>query len=255
MINRINIIGSGRVANKLALYLSQTTEILSVHSLEADRLRNLAQIINAKAVSKISELDSNAELNLIAVSDDQIDVVAQGLDKDIPVVHTSGSVSVDVFKGFKDAGILYPLQTFSVDRVIDISKIPFLLETNNPMFMEELKEFTLSRFSSNIYEVDSEKRSRIHIAAVFASNFCNHLWGISEEILGKEGIRLDLLEPLISESIQKVMVEGSRSSQTGPAVRGDQGVLNSHIETLTGKDQEIYRLISDSIKEKFNQAE
>jgi predicted short-subunit dehydrogenase-like oxidoreductase (DUF2520 family) len=252
MINNINIIGSGRVANKLALYLSQTTNILSIHSLEADRLRNLAQVINAKAVSNIHELSSDAELNVIAVSDDQIEAVAKKLNKDIPVVHTSGSVTLDVFEGYQDSGILYPLQTFSVDRVIDISKIPFLLECNNPQFMEKLKEFTASRLSSNIYEVDSDKRKRIHIAAVFAANFCNHLWSISEDILRKEGIELDLFEPLITESIQKAMVEGCRASQTGPAVRGDDNTINQHIDALEGTDKELYKQITLAIMEKFS---
>ncbi|MBN4082080.1 DUF2520 domain-containing protein [bacterium AH-315-B15] len=252
MINKINIIGSGRVANKLALYLSQTTEILSIHSLEPDRLRNLAQIINAKAVSDVRELSSDAELNLIAVSDDQIEDVAKGLNRQVPVVHTSGSVTLDVFEGFDYAGILYPLQTFSVDRVIDISKIPFLIESNNIEFMERLKEFTSSRLSSNMYEVDSDKRSRIHVAAVFAANFANHLWSISEDILRKEGIELDLFEPLIIESIQKAMVEGCAPSQTGPAVRGDENTINQQLETLDGMDKEIYQLMTLAIQEKFN---
>jgi len=252
MIKNINIIGSGRVANKLALYLSQTTNILSIHSLEPDKLRNLAQIINAKAVSNIRELSSDAELNLIAVSDDQITAVAEGLNREVPVVHTSGSVTLEVFDGFKEAGILYPLQTFSVDRVIDISKIPFLVEATSPQFMERLKEFTASRLSSNMYEVDSDKRSRIHVAAVFAANFANHLWSISEDILKKEGIELDLFEPLIIESIQKAMVEGCTPSQTGPAVRGDDNTITQHLETLEGTDKKIYEMLTLAIMEKFS---
>jgi len=251
MINNINIIGSGRVANKLALYLSQTTNILSIHSLDVERLRNLAQIINAKAVSNIKEISTEAELNIVAVSDDQIEVVAKELNRDTAVIHTSGSVNLEVFEDYENAGILYPLQTFSVDRVIDISKIPFLVESNNPEFMAKLKEFTSSRLSSNIYEVDSDKRSHIHVAAVFASNFANHLWSISEDILKKEGIDLDLLEPLIIESIQKALVEGCRASQTGPAVRGDDSVIDLHLSTLSGKDKEIYQLLTEAIREKF----
>lgn len=251
-MNSINIIGSGRVANKLALYLSQTTNILSIHSLEADRLRNLAQIINAKAVSDIHELDSEAELTIIAVSDDQIQAVAEQLDKTKAVIHTSGSIGIEVFEGFDKAGILYPLQTFSVDRVIDISRIPFLIEATNADFMEDLKAFTSSKLSSNIYEVDSEKRSKIHVAAVFANNFTNYLWSISEEVLKKEGIELDILEPLLTESIQKAIVEGTMPSQTGPAIRGDEKVIEKHLNYLEGKPKEVYELLTNAIREKFN---
>ena len=91
---------------------------------------------------------------------------------------------------------------------------------------------------------------KIHLAAVIASNFTNHLLYESQQILEKEKIDFSWIRPLMEETIRKAFETGKPASvQTGPAKRKDQKVLDTHLQLLQSKPdmQEIYRLISSSI--------
>jgi predicted short-subunit dehydrogenase-like oxidoreductase (DUF2520 family) len=99
-----------------------------------------------------------------------------------------------------------------------------------------------------VFEVDARNRYAIHLAAVFACNFTNHLIHISEHILNDQGFDLQLLRPLIAETLNKSLDLGPADAQTGPAARGDSDVINRHMVYLenTGYD-DIYRLITQQI--------
>lgn len=87
------------------------------------------------------------------------------------------------------------------------------------------------------------------MAAVFASNFSNHMLTLSKGILEQNNLTFDLLKPLISETINKSLAIGPEDAQTGPAKRGDLEILDRHMEFLTEDEtlSEIYKLISQSI--------
>ena len=72
------------------------------------------------------------------------------------------------------------------------------------------------------------------------------------KILEKEGLDFSMLRPLIFETAHKVMLMSPENAQTGPARRGDDGILSMHKTLLRGEDrklQNIYSLLSDSIRE------
>ena len=105
--------------------------------------------------------------------------------------------------------------------------------------------------SGRVVEISSEKRKILHLAAVFANNFVNHLYGIAGKILEKEQLEFDLLRPLIFETAHKILLMPPEQAQTGPARRGDEGILNMHKALLKGdcKLSELYTMLSDSIRE------
>lgn len=200
------------------------------------------------AVDDIEDLRV-ADLTIICVNDEAITDIVEFLDKKSRVVHTSGSVSIDVFKDFEDFGILYPLQTFSKNRTIDLSTIPWLIEASNQDFLEDLKGFCHDSFKANPVEASSKDRKIIHLAAVFASNYTTQMIRESEKILEKNSMRLDLLKPLILESIGKSLDMGPSNALTGPAKRNDLQVLQAHIEMIDDTElQQLYKLLAERIK-------
>ena len=96
--------------------------------------------------------------------------------------------------------------------------------------------------------MSSEQRKQLHIAAVFACNFSNHMFAIADKILTQSNIDFKLLLPIINQTVKKLNKNKASEVQTGPAKRKDKKIIESHIKKLSDKEtKEIYKLISDSI--------
>ncbi len=150
MIRKINIIGSGNVATILGQALSSKVEVCTVYSKQIENALNLAEKIKSVGVDRLDKLSLNVDLNIILLKDDVIAEVAQQLPKNIPIVHTSGSIPIDVFDQFKNYGILYPLQTFSKDSNLNIEEVPFLIEGDSSYSEDMIMNFCKENLSKNI---------------------------------------------------------------------------------------------------------
>ena len=96
--------------------------------------------------------------------------------------------------------------------------------------------------------MSSEQRKQLHIAAVFACNFSNHMFAIADKILTQSNIDFKLLLPIINQTVKKLNKNKASEVQTGPAKRKDKKIIESHIKKLSDKEtKKIYKLISDSI--------
>ena len=75
------------------------------------------------------------------------------------------------------------------------------------------------------------------------------MYGIAHRLLAEEEIPFDVLLPLIDETSAKVHMLTPREAQTGPAIRGDKDVMQSHLQMLAEEKDlnEIYALISNYI--------
>ncbi len=250
---RVNIVGAGNVATHLSKALfAGGVEIVSVFSRDFINARALSHQFAAKAVDDVRDIDSNVDLNIVTIKDDAIVEVALKLDKAVPVVHSSGSAPIDVFNGFNQFGVLYPLQTFSKQRALDIASIPFLIEGNSIEFTAWLIKFCEDYLSENAHKADSKIRSEIHLSAVFACNFTTQLLQESDLLLQKSNLDLSVLHPLIKETMEKVLELGPKEAMTGPAKRGDIATIEKHIDKLDDADLKVlYRLLSDRISTNF----
>jgi predicted short-subunit dehydrogenase-like oxidoreductase (DUF2520 family) len=253
---RIVCLGSGNVATHMALaFKSAGAELLQIWSKTLSHAEVLAGQTGATATDKLKDIDRNADLYIIAVKDDAIVEIAETL-KGIEglIVHTSGATSIDVFKPdvTKHFGVLYPLQTFSKSKTVDFSKIPLCIEAGTAETQVLLKEIAKA-ISPLIYEVSSADRKLLHLAAVFACNFTNHLYHLGQEILQQNQLSFDLLRPLILETAEKVQTALPYDVQTGPAVRNDKQTLEKHLELLQNMPElaEIYKTLSKSIKKTY----
>ena len=188
------------------------------------------------------------EVVIICVKDDAIASVAERLgDVEALVVHTSGSTDIDALP-HRRRGVLYPMQTFSRDRLVDFAEIPLFLETADDEDMKLLVHLAQS-ISRNVRQLDSQRRRSLHLAAVFACNFTNHCYDLSAQVLQQAGLPFEVMLPLIDETARKVHTLSPREAQTGPAVRYDEGVISRHEEMLSGTPRDIYHLMSQSIHE------
>jgi predicted short-subunit dehydrogenase-like oxidoreductase (DUF2520 family) len=247
---KIILIGAGNVATQIGLALKDAGyKISQVYSKTKSSAASLSKKLKASSITDLKKIDKDAAIYIIAVKDDAVTDIAKQLKlKDNIVVHTSGSVSIDALKKTSsNYGVLYPLQTFTKDKKINFKTVPLCIEGNNKATSTSLQYFAKS-ISSNVKLVSSEQRKVIHLAAVFACNFSNHMYSIADDILKKNKLSLDLLKPLIEETAQKIKDNSPAKVQTGPAVRGDKKVMEGHLKLIDNKNRkEIYKLISQSI--------
>jgi len=244
---RVSIIGSGNVAQHLIQAFSKTTdiELVQVFARKATSVSNLISI--DKITSNFSELKP-VDLTIIAVTDDVIAAVSKELlFENQFVVHTSGSVSMDVIDDKNRQGVFYPLQTFSKSKEVDFKTIPICLEAQNNSDYQTLETVAKS-ISDVIYKVNSEQRKALHISAVFVSNFVNHLYQIGNDICIENDLSFDILKPLIQETANKILTLTPLEAQTGPAKRKDTQTINAHLNYLKDDNQkEIYKMLTKSI--------
>lgn len=246
---RIVILGTGNVATHLCRALSQKCHVVQIWSRNVDHARELAaEMPDAQAIDAVADVVTDADYYIISVPDNAItSVVAQMPKVSGVVAHTSGSVELKALCGCNDnLGVFYPLQTFTKSKAVDFSEIPFFIEGSNADSAERLRDLA-QQLSSSVHFADSKQRASLHIAAVFACNFANHLWSIAADLLREANYDFSILKPLLQETLNKAFAMSPSEAQTGPARRNDTNVINAHLAKLNGDKYDLYELISKMI--------
>lgn len=251
-IRRISVVGSGNVAEAMALNIAGAwgVELVQIIARNIERGEQIARQAGCDFI-ELGEKPAEADLYIIAVSDRAVAKVADALElpDEAIVVHTAGSVEQEAL-GEHRRGVFYPFQTFTAGRHIDLSDVPIFIEGCDEEVAAALEEVA-EQLSSKVYRADSKRRREIHLSGVWACNFVNALYAIATEHLQeREGLSFEVLQPLILETAQKAAeATDPRSVQTGPARRGDREVIERHIAMMEQKPelQEIYRLVSEEI--------
>ena len=230
---KISIVGSGNVATNLAINLKDSGhQIIQIAGTNAAGITSLAYRVNATAVNDLKQIDSTVDLLLLFVKDQALEQVADALPKsDSLVVHTSGSVAIDVLHKFRNHGVFYPLQTFSKEHVTSLNQVPFCIEANSKT-NEELLLNLARELGAKHLTINSQQRKQCHVAAVFANNFSNHMYAIAESILQKENLPFEVLRPLIQETVRKIEFLSPTDAQTGPARRTAEAVMADHLNQI-----------------------
>jgi predicted short-subunit dehydrogenase-like oxidoreductase (DUF2520 family) len=201
-------------------------------------------------VEKIESMDPETDLFILAVKDDFIGKTAEMIPGKNPfIVHTSGTVSLKELKNIsKNSGVFYPLQTFTGKAKVNFRNIPILLEGNYSIIEKRITEIAKS-VSDKVLKINSGQRKKIHLSAVFVSNFPNYFYTIAESILKKDKVPFEILLPLINQVTDNLKNSLPSKNQTGPALRKDKKTMEAHLELLKeNKDwQKIYESVSQSI--------
>lgn len=248
---RVVILGSGNVATSLALSLRDKCEVVQIFSRTMDNALMLAKEVGCDATNDLKKLYKTADIYIISVKDDAISSIIDSTPSNWALwVHTSGSTPIEVFEGKREKyGVLYPMQSFSKSRIVDMSEVHIFIEGNCDKVTREINDFA-SSISENIHEATSQERQQLHVAAVFACNFANHMFTLSSEVLSEAGLPFDAMLPLIKTTVEKLDHMTPQESQTGPAARGDTKIIEKHLSSLNGDKREIYKLLSKSIMKK-----
>ena len=245
---KVIIIGSGNVAQHL------------IHAFSKSKKNDLVQVFSRQKESLVPLLDSHkitdnyadlaeADLYILAVSDDAIAAVSSQLPfENRLVVHTSGSISIDLLDNKNRRGVFYPVQTFSKNVAVDFSEIPICLESENEVDFDLLEKVAYL-ISNKVLKISEVQRQALHVSAVFVNNFVNQLYQIGNEICLENNIPFEVLKPLILETANKGTTLSPKEAQTGPASRNDKQTIERHLNFLSDENRKnIYKIITQSIQ-------
>lgn len=262
-ILRVVLLGAGNVGTHLLATLmscpyvkveqvwSRTAETLKAIKNNLDKEYRGEKALIPQLTTDLNSVSKDADIYIISVPDKVVQEVAAHLPEVTGVVvHTSGSVSMETLtkNGNKKAGVFYPLQTFTRGHGVDLHKVQFFLEATDEQTLSVIERLCGKLGLKHEY-ADSDRRSLIHLAAVFACNFTNYMLECAQKVLDLENLNLKIFEPLMEETIRKAMEMTPRKARTGPAARKDFDVIDRQLSSLEDKPElrEIYRMITSRI--------
>lgn len=252
----IVLIGSGNVSSHLGPALEAAGHnIVQVYSRNMVNAKELAQRVKAQAVDELANMDATADLYLIMTSDDAISAVAAGIKVKGIVVHTSGSVEMAALASASEhIGVIWTPQTFSKESEMHLGEAPIFVEASDADTLTVLKELAAG-IGNDIREAESAQRKVLHLAAVIGSNFSNFMYTLADGLLEEHGYELEVLGPLLKETLRKALEDGPAAGQTGPARRGDRKVIAQHLATLQDKPQlkSLYEELSSAIMKQYGE--
>jgi hypothetical protein len=248
---RVVMIGSGNVATIFSRLIKRGGHtVLQVISKQLPNAKTLATELNCDFSDNYGALNRTADIYIIAISDDSLNKLDNPFTvSDKLVVHTAASVSKDVLQNIStNYGVLYPLQSLRKE-IPDTAAIPLLIDGNSDHAIQLIRDLALS-ISPIVSKANDEERLKLHIAAVIANNFSNHLFSLTEEFCKNEKVDFKLLLPIINETARRLTTYSPTDVQTGPAIRNDDSTIDKHLALLANypKLKNLYRLITDSIR-------
>jgi predicted short-subunit dehydrogenase-like oxidoreductase (DUF2520 family) len=253
------MIGSGNVATHLGPELLKAGHsIVQCFSRSMSGAADMAAKLDSKAIDDFSMLDRQADLYLIMVSDDAIAEVVEQLPTIAGIVaHTSGAMGLEVLSIVsQNTGVLWIPQTFSKERVPDLSNAPFCVEASNEASLRLLIGLA-GQISDDVREVNTQERRAAHLAAVIGANFSNYMYTLAAKVLDKEGMDLSIIAPLLKETLNKALDIGPEAGQTGPARRGDRKIIAEHVQQMVDDPElkTVYEELSSAIIRHYGEQE
>ena len=250
-MTKVVILGIGNLASHLysTFKVCGQVQLVQLFNRSIEKIRHFENEIDiTDDLFKLKE----ADVYIISTTDNAIAVISNTLPfKNKLVVHTSGSVPLSALSNKNRRGVFYPLQTFSKEKEVDFGAIPICIEAEYKMDFTVLK-LLASSISDQVFRISCNQRKSLHIAAVFANNFTNHLYHISSQICEENKVPFDILKPLIAETLKKIETLSPKEAQTGPARRNDNTTMENHIDQLkTDYRKEIYTILSNAIKNTY----
>lgn len=250
---KITILGSGNVGTHLAKALyAAGYQILQIWSREYDHAENLANQVFAEPIDRLKLLYPTADIYILAVADDALFDLALDLKlRDAIVLHTAGSVSLKVLSPIsRKHGVIWSPQTFIRDVAMDYSTLPFCIEGSSPEVTKQIQQLLLP-VSQHIYNIDTQQRQWLHLAAVMTNNFGNAINALAQDLLLKHNIPFEILHPIIGMTAEKLKHGNLWQQQTGPARRQDQKTIDRHRSMLVDDDKlmKLYELLTEIIQE------
>jgi predicted short-subunit dehydrogenase-like oxidoreductase (DUF2520 family) len=254
---KIVCLGAGRMAHQLMPALEEAgCDVIQIYNRTPTAAKELSEKLKAATfTSSLSEIVDHADIYFLAVSDDAIKPVSNELHKiishDSLALHASGILELSELPFKRRAGF-YPLQSFSDNHDVSWRFIPVIITTNDDDIWIMLDQIA-AKLSSAVYRMTDHQKAILHVAAVFANNFSNHMLTLADSICKEHELPFEILKPLILETFSKAILAGPKESQTGPAIRGDEKTIKKHLQLLEKHPEWalVYKTITKSIEDTY----
>ncbi|MFA6151509.1 MAG: DUF2520 domain-containing protein [Chitinophagaceae bacterium] len=253
---KFSIVGSGNMAWFLSKKLSESGhhfEGISGRNIVA--LQEIASHFNTIIYPSLSDIpDEENHICFLAIKDNAISEVAGQLHfKNTILLHTSGATSIDVLQNTaRHYGIFWPVYSIVKSHLPLQNDIPVSIEGNNESTEKTILNLAQS-LTGKAFHATEKQRLTLHLSAVFVNNFTNHLLAIAEDICSEQNISFDYLKPIIQQTFERINSHTAKSSQSGPAIRGDRATIDKHLELLKNNTEwsGLYETLSMSIRKMY----
>ena len=256
---RIGFAGAGKVGVSLGKYfLNHEKNVVGYYSRTKKSAMEAAEFTGTECFDSLKEIVDASDVLFITVTDSEIENVWNGIkDYDIHnkiFCHCSGAMTSAVFhkEGTEvSAYSIHPMYAFN-DRYTSyrgLEGVYFTLEGSEDR-LEEMKAL-ISDLDNPVKTISAEDKIKYHCACVFASNLVIGLYskgaGLLEESgFGKEDA-LKALMPLFMNNANNVGRFGPQDALTGPIERADAITVREHLDVISGKTEEVYRILSEEL--------
>ncbi|MGO1594649.1 MAG: Rossmann-like and DUF2520 domain-containing protein, partial [Ancrocorticia sp.] len=270
---KIGVISAGKVGATLAAALRASGHTITgayAHSeASTDRLETMLPNVPAMEVEEIA---ASSEMILLAVPDDELGPLVEGMAKlglwkrGHLAVHVAGRYGTGILDPAAQAGAIplaiHPAMTFTgtsldLKRLIDC---PFGI-TGSGMFLP-IGQALVEETGGHAVIIEEEDRGLYHAAICHGANHAVTLVNQAMRMLESIGIEDPgaYLTPLIHASIDGALRSGEKLL-TGPVVRGDAGTVAEHlqaIDALAATDgatdiPPVYRALATATADRANQ--
>ncbi len=255
---KTGIIGTGNVAYHLCkAFCNAGHPPVFVSGRNVEKGERLSRVFGIPYHRDIKNLPGDADIYIICVKDEAIHKVSSSLPIEVKkskiIAHTSGSIPIqNLSEDIAKKASFYPLQSLTADAQIDYSKIPWILTSECPEISERLARLA-KMISNDVYYYSDEQKKHIHLAAVMANNFTNHIIYLAEKHLENHHISPQILFPLIDETFKKIQNLPPLEAQTGPARRKDTRTITTHLDMIDDlRTKVIYYQLSKSISDLYH---
>ena len=249
---KITLLGTGNTATVLGRKLKKAGhEICEVFGRNRAEAETLAHELQASVATSLEALTPNADIYMLAVSDDAIaGFAAEWKLKEKMLVHTAGAVPKQVLEvAGSRYGVFYPLQSLRKN-IKTPPETPICIDAGDAETLNQLKSLAKT-ISAHVFKAGDEQRLKLHLAAVFVNNFVNHIYTQVQDYCRNENLDFSLLLPLIRETGERLDTLPPAQAQTGPAMRKDQHTIDKHLSLLQAHPElfELYLFFTRSIQQ------
>lgn len=241
---RVGVVGAGKVGAVLGAALARAGhDVVAVSAVSRASLDRAADLLPGVPVRTVPEVVAEAELVLLAVPDDALADLAQGLSTTGAwqagqiVAHTSGRHGAAVLDPVRRHHAfpiaIHPAMTFT-GTALDLARL------HECCFGVTADDRILPIASALVLDIGAEPvmiaeadRIAYHCALAHGSNHLVTLTAQAMQILDHAGVETPshVLRPLLSAALDNAL-RLRDGALTGPVARGDTGTVAAHVEVL-----------------------
>lgn len=244
----VGIIGAGKVGAVLGAALRGAEHAVIGVSAVSDASRERAEtLLPGVPVLDVQDIVERAELVLLAVPDDALGPLVEGLAKlgawqpGQLVAHTSGRFGVGILHPIRSVGAiplaLHPAMTFT-GMSLDLTRLlDCTFGVTADAAMLPIAQALVVEMGAEPVAIAEGDRTLYHAALAHASNHLVTLVAQASQLLREVGVEAPerMLGPLLRATLENALASGE-SALTGPVSRGDAGTVAAHAEALREHD-------------------